>query len=191
MKRKGTVGSLGECNQTGRRPSPHEGCRAFSIFVPPSMEPCRGEHTARARIPEGSSPQTPTFGPALPSEAHLPPALAISTSKGVIRDSRVRTAGRTPAQPTSCDGMRRPPSPDRRDGNVCPRGTTERSDRAVLQNPATRGCPKQNPGSARLSVNATQTTSSQTTHDQCNRLPRHIADADKRSLPKQGLGPRG
>ena len=70
MKRKGTVGSLGECNQTGRRPSPHEGRRAFSIFDPPSMEPCRGKHTARARIPEGSSPQTPTFGPALPSEAH-------------------------------------------------------------------------------------------------------------------------
>ena len=50
MKRKGTVGSLGECNQTGRRPSPHEGRRAFSIFDPPSMEPCRGEHTAQARI---------------------------------------------------------------------------------------------------------------------------------------------
>jgi len=46
MKRKGTVGSLGECNQTGRRPSPHEGRRAFPIFDPPSMEPCRGEHTA-------------------------------------------------------------------------------------------------------------------------------------------------
>ena len=46
MKRKGTVGSLGECNQTGRRPSPHEGRRAFSIFDPPLMEPCRGEHTA-------------------------------------------------------------------------------------------------------------------------------------------------
>ena len=69
MKRKGTVGSLGECNQTGRRPSPHEGRRAFSIFDPPSMEPCRGEHTGRARIQEGSSYHKL---PALPSEARDP-----------------------------------------------------------------------------------------------------------------------
>ena len=65
-KRKGTVGSLGGCNQTGRRPSPHEGHSAFSIFDPPSMEPCRGKHMARARIPEGSSPQISTFGPRSP-----------------------------------------------------------------------------------------------------------------------------
>ena len=79
----------------------------------------------------------------------LPLALAIRTGRGVNRDSRVRTAGRTPAQPTSRDVMHRPPSPD---GNVCPRRVMEWPACAVLRNPATRGCPKQNPGSARLSV---------------------------------------
>ena len=102
MKRKGTVGSLGECNQTGRRPSPHEGRRAFSIFDPPSMEPCRGEHTVRARIPEGSSPRYQRKDLALPSAAHQggPQTLAASGAgdshrQGSPLDSRVRIAERT------------------------------------------------------------------------------------------------
>ena len=115
------------------------------------------------------------------------PALAIRSPS---TRAHVRTARGTPAQPTSCDGMRRPPS---KYGNVCPRGTTGRSARAVLRNPATRGCPKQNPGSARLSVNATQTTSSQTTHAKGTRLPRHNlqrhADADIEIFTQTGPRP--
>jgi len=87
MKRKGTVGSLGECNQTGRRPSPHEGRRAFPIFDPPSMEPCRGEHTAGLASRKG--PHT-TNDPL----------------------SRQRHATRTPPVADMCAGLRIPPVAD-------------------------------------------------------------------------------
>jgi hypothetical protein len=94
---------LGGVQPNGQAAQSHEGRRAFSIFQvdPPSMEPCRGEHTARARIPD--------FGRVLNTNFHvwtslsrrrrfmgitgspLPLALAIRTGRGVNCDSRVRT----------------------------------------------------------------------------------------------------
>ena len=73
-KKTGAVGSLGKCNQTGRRPSrvPKEGRRAFTIMASLTLRVhrwnrgavplCRGEHMGRARSAasrlEGSLSQT-------------------------------------------------------------------------------------------------------------------------------------